>query len=124
MRVFTLVRMDNSLTVILSVLLSSLFSVDCEGMHTCQNGRCIDSNFVCVIVNVFFQWIVRVFTFVRMDNAWTVILSVLWSSFFSVDCEGMHTCQNGQCILMCYCYFQWIVRVCTLVRMADVLRVI
>ena len=60
--------MADVLRVVLSDVLL-LFSVDCEGMHTCQNGPCIDSNFVCVIVFV-----------------------------FSVDCDGMHTCQNGRCI--------------------------
>ena len=40
-----IVRMADALTVILSVLLSLFLSVDCKGIHTCQNGRCIDSNF-------------------------------------------------------------------------------
>ena len=64
-RVCTLVRMDDALTVIWSVLLS-------------------------------FQWIVMVCTLVRMADVLTVILSdVLLLSLFSMDCDGMHTCQNG-----------------------------
>ena len=46
MRVCALVRMAHVLRVILSDILL-LFSVDCEGMHTCQNGRCIESNLIC-----------------------------------------------------------------------------
>ena len=79
------------------MLLFLLFSVDCDGMHTCQNGQCIDSNFVCVM-SLFFQWIMRVCTLVRMADALTAISSVLLSMLFSVNCDGMRFCQNGRCI--------------------------
>ena len=67
----------------------------------------------------------RVCTLARMTDVLRVVLSDMLL-LFSVDCEGMHTCQNGLCIdsIFFLCYFQWIVRVCTLVRMADVSTVI